>query len=234
MARYAACLTPLLPHCGRRTAITVADGAIIRGLGYLYFSHAESARRPGRGDTRDVLDRLVSSDVLRRGFLLSCERCRWQAFYAVSKVGKIFTCAACSHASNMASGAWYKGDPEPAWNYSLDQVARTLLQQHGDIPMLAADRLRQGARDFLWAPELSIQVEPSPIEIDICAIVNGWVILGEAKCNGRLDFLRIDPLSKLPIKANPCRADTDRGSRSCWLPANPRGYQEPSPLSSQP
>jgi hypothetical protein len=53
--------------------------------------------------------------------------------------------------------------------------------------MLAADRLRQGTRDFLWAPELSIQIEPSPIEIDICAIVNGRVIVGEAKCNGRLD-----------------------------------------------
>ena len=163
------------------------SGYAIRGLGYLHFSHAERALGLSRDDTHDVLDRLVSLDVLRRGFLLSCERCRWQAFYPVGQVGKTFTCAACSHASNMASGTWYKGDSEPAWNYSLDQVVRTLLQQHGDIPMLAADRLRQGARDFLWAPEFSIQVEPSPIEIDICAIVNSRVIVGEAKCNGRLD-----------------------------------------------
>ncbi len=162
-------------------------GYAIRGLGYLHFKHAECALGLSQGDTRDVLDRLAGLDVLRRGLLLSCERCRWQAFYPVGQVGKAFTCAACSHASNLASGTWYKGDPEPAWNYSLDQVVRTLLEQHGDIPMLAADRLRHGARDFLWAPELSIQVEPSSIEIDICAIVNGRVIVGEAKCNGRLD-----------------------------------------------
>jgi hypothetical protein len=162
-------------------------GYAIRGLGYLHFGHAEHALGLSHGDTRDVLDRLAGIDVLRRGFLLSCERCRWQAFYPVGQVGKTFTCAACSHASNIASGTWYRGDPEPAWNYSLDQVVRALLGQHGDIPMLAADRLRQGTRDFLWAPELSIQIEPSPIEIDICAIVNGRVIVGEAKCNGRLD-----------------------------------------------
>ncbi len=163
------------------------SGYAIRGLGYLHFEHAEHALGFSQDDTRNTLDRLTGMDVLRRGFLLSCERCRWQAFYPVSQVGKTFTCAACSHASNLASGTWYKKAPEPAWNYSLDQVVRTLLQQHGDIPMLAADRLRQGARDFLWAPELSIQVEPSPIEIDICTVVNGRIIVGEAKCNGRLD-----------------------------------------------
>ena len=107
------------------------SGYAIRGLGYLHFSHAERALGLSRGDTSDVLDRLAGLDVLRRGFLLSCERCRWQAFYAVGQVGKTFTCAACSHASNLASGTWYKGDPEPAWNYSLDQVVRALLEWGG-------------------------------------------------------------------------------------------------------
>jgi len=132
------------------------SGYAIRGEGYLHFNHAELALGLSPGDARKVLDRLVGLDVLRRGLLLSCERCRWQAFYPIDQVGKTFTCAACSHASILASGTWYKGDPEPAWNYSLDQVVRTLLSQHGDIPMLAADHLRRGVGDFLWAPELCV------------------------------------------------------------------------------
>jgi len=163
------------------------SGYAIRGQGYLHFGHAERALELNQDGTRDVLDRLTSLDVLRRGLLLSCERCRWQAFYPVGQVGKAFRCAACSHDSNLAAGTWYKKDPEPAWNYSLDQVVRTLLEQHGDVPMLAAERLRRGTRDFMWAPELSIQQGRSSTEIDICAIVNGRVVVGEAKVNGRLD-----------------------------------------------
>ena len=163
------------------------SGYAIRGQGYLHFNHAKDALDLSQGDTRKILDRLVALDVLRRGLLLACERCHWQAFYPIDQVGKMFTCTACDHATILASGTWYKKDPEPAWNYSLDQVVRSLLSQHGDIPMLAADHLRRGVRDFLWAPELSIHGEGKPIEIDICAIIDGRIIVGEAKCNGRLD-----------------------------------------------
>src|SRR6266568_3179113 len=77
------------------------SGYAIRGQGYLHFDHAERALELNQDGTRDVLDRLTSLDVLRRGLLLSCERCRWQAFYPVGQVGKAFRCAACSHDSNL-------------------------------------------------------------------------------------------------------------------------------------
>jgi hypothetical protein len=82
---------------------------------------------------------------------------------------------------------WYKGDPEPAWNYSLDQVVRDLLRQHGDLPLLAAAHLRGNTPDFQWAPELIIQDKTGPVELDICLIIDGRVVVGEAKSNGRLD-----------------------------------------------
>jgi hypothetical protein len=40
---------------------------------------------------------------------------------------------------------------------------------------------------LLRAPELSIQEGRNSTEIDICAIVNRRVVVGEAKVNGRLD-----------------------------------------------
>jgi len=161
-------------------------GYAIRGDGYLTFIHAAAALGTETGVTRATLDRLLSLNVLRRGLLLSCERCRWQAFYPIDQVGKSFVCAACSHTSGVAQGSWYKGDPEPAWNYGLDQVVRDLLRQHGDLPLLTAAHLRRDARDFLWAPELAIEDATGEVELDICLIVDGRVVVGEAKSNGQL------------------------------------------------
>jgi hypothetical protein len=161
-------------------------GYAIRGDGYLTFTHA-AALDTDTGTTRKTLDRLLGLNVLRRGLLLSCERCRWQAFYPIEQVGPSFRCAACSHASPVTQGRWYKGDPGPAWNYSLDQVVRDLLRQHGDLPLLAAAHLRRNTRAFLWAPELIIAHTTGTVELDICVIVHGHVVVGEAKSNGRLE-----------------------------------------------
>jgi hypothetical protein len=70
--------------------------------------------------------------------------------------------------------------PRPA----LDQVVRTLLDQHGDVPLLAATRLSQGARSFLWAPELRITTaDGKSKELDICLVIDGQIVIGEAKSN---------------------------------------------------
>jgi hypothetical protein len=87
----------------------------------------------------------------------------------------------------LARGRWYKGDTEPAWNYGIDQVVRELLIQHGDLPLLAVADLRRGSSDFLWAPELIVKDAAGPVELDLCLIIDGRVIIGEAKSNGRLD-----------------------------------------------
>jgi len=162
------------------------SGYAIRGDGYLTFNHAAAALGTETGVTRATLDRLLGLNVLRRGLLLSCERCRWQAFYPIDQVGRSFVCAACSHTSGVAQGSWYKGDPEPAWNYGLDQVVRDLLRQHGDLPILTAAHLRRDARDFLWAPELAIEDATGEVELDACLIIDGRVVVGEAKSNGQL------------------------------------------------
>jgi hypothetical protein len=98
-----------------------------------------------------------------------------------------FTCSVCRYPSRLARGRWYKGDPEPAWSYDLDQVVRELLRQHGDIPLLAAAHLAEGGRSLLWAPELLVQSNGEEAEVDLCLIIDGRVVVGEAKSNTRLN-----------------------------------------------
>jgi hypothetical protein len=93
----------------------------------------------------------------------------------------------------LARGRWAKGDTEPAWHYGLDQVVRELLAQHGDLPLLAADRLqsmRPQRPAFLWVPELLVQHAAGLVELDIYLIIDGRVVVGEAKSNGRLGSSR--------------------------------------------
>jgi hypothetical protein len=167
------------------------DGYAIRGHGYLTLRHATHALQERETDEADeqqaskVLDRLLMSRVLRRGLLLFCDRCGSPAFYPIGTVSEEgFGCLLCSYPNRLARGRWYAKQPEPVWNYALDQVVRTLFDQHGDVPLLAATRLSQGAHSFLWAPELRITTaDGKSKELDMCLVIDGQIVIGEAKSN---------------------------------------------------
>jgi hypothetical protein len=163
------------------------DGYAIRHDGYLTLRHVARILGGDEHQAREVLDRLLAIKVLRRGLLLYCERCRAQAFYSIGAVGEDgFACVLCGYPSRLARGRWNEKEPEPAWNYALDQVVRDLLQQHGDVPLLAAARLANGKRSVLWAPELLIERDGKTKELDLCLILDGEIVTGEAKFNNQL------------------------------------------------
>jgi hypothetical protein len=173
---------------GAATTGDYGGGYAIRGHGYLALGHAAKALGVNDHQARDVLDRLLAFKVLRRGLLLNCERCSAQAFYPIGAVGDDgFTCSVCRYPSRLARGRWYKRDPEPVWNYDLDQVVRELLRQHGDIPLLAAAHLAKGEYSLLWAPELLVESNGEEAEVDLCLIIDGRIVIGEAKSNSRLN-----------------------------------------------
>ncbi len=163
------------------------NGYEIRGDGYLTLRDVAQVLDADEFQACQVLDRLLITKVLRRGFLLYCERCWSQAFYPVGTVGGDgFTCVRCGYPSRLARDRWKKNEPEPAWNYALDQVVRDLLDQHGDIPLLAAARLATGKHSVLWAPELLINVDAKTKELDLCLILDSEIVVGEAKFKSRL------------------------------------------------
>jgi hypothetical protein len=164
------------------------DGYEIRGDGYLTLRHVVRVLGVDEYEAGEVLDRLLAIKVLRRGFLLYCERCLTQAFYPIGVVGGDgFACLLCGYPSRLARGRWNKSEPEPGWNYALDQVVQDLLQKHGDIPLLAAARLARGTHSLLWAPELLVQRNGKTKELDLCLILDGEIVIGEAKFKGRLE-----------------------------------------------
>ena len=63
---------------------------------------------------------------------------------------------------------------------------RDLLDKHGDIPLLAAAHLATGKHSPLWAPELLVNLDLRTKELDLCLILDGEIVVGEAKRNGHL------------------------------------------------
>jgi hypothetical protein len=160
-------------------------GYEIRGTGYVAIEDATAVLGVQEHEARDTIDRLLTLNVLRRGLLLYCARCRTYDFYRIEQVGQTFECHACGHASPLVRSQWYEDDTEPHWYYSLDQVVRDLLVNHGDVPLLAAANLSQRSA-MLWSPELEITDDTGSVEIDICTILDGRIVIGEAKSNATL------------------------------------------------
>ena len=71
----------------------------------------------------------------------------------------------------------------PQWFYDLHGAVRELLDQNGDVPFLAGRALAATARSFEDIAELDFcRPDEDPDEIDIAALADGRLIIGEAKC----------------------------------------------------
>jgi hypothetical protein len=174
-----------LPPGGKKNG-DYGHGYAIRSEGYVSLEDIVEHAELAVGDARQLVDRLLLIDVVRRGFLLNCARCRWEAFYRIEQVGPTFPCHACGHTSALIHGRWYEEDAEPHVYYALDQVVRDLLNQHGYLPILAAAQLGKDARSVLWSSEFIVIDGNDSIELDLCLVVDGSIIVGEAKSNGIL------------------------------------------------
>jgi len=83
----------------------------------------------------------------------------------------------------------WKGAREPQWFYGIDEMVFQALKNNAAVPILALAELAKGYRSFEWMPEqVLINRNGEQVEIDIVAIRNGELILGEAKLANRLDM----------------------------------------------
>jgi len=143
----------------------------------------------GEDLTVGIIDDWIARGILYRGFILKCSRCLNTAWFSVENVTQMFTCPRCSTQQQYRRVNWLTTN-EPPWHYKLDEIVYQFLHHNGDVALLAVDVLqREAQRRFMYSSELKIRSEANPdkkLEIDICAIVNNKIVVGEAKSNGSL------------------------------------------------
>jgi hypothetical protein len=137
----------------------------------------------------EILDRLSSSAVLYRGFVLQCQYCRRADWFPLGELTDSFTCKRCHREQIFTHGHW-RHPNQPHLYYQLDELVYLGLEHNMQVPLLALDLLRRMSRDsFLHVHELEYRkkdVDKPPYEIDLNCVVDGLLTIGEAKKDNRL------------------------------------------------
>ena len=131
---------------------------------------------------RERVNHLLRIGALHRGLVVPCSECERRVFYRIELLGETNTCPRCG-AHAYTSAARRSDLDEPQWFYDLHGAIRELLDQNGDVPFLAGRELATSSRAFEDIAELDFcRSGQEPTEIDIVAVADGRLIIGEAKC----------------------------------------------------
>ncbi len=154
--------------------------------GYLTFGAAVRTLTEKKPDEiRRLLNELLRINVLQRGLFVPCSECERRAFYRMDALRETNTCPRCGAVAyaSAARRTSVEESEEPGWFYDLHGAVREFLEQDGDVPVLAGWTLADGARAYEDIAELDFYFPEAedPDEIDIAALVDGRVVIGEAK-----------------------------------------------------
>lgn len=135
--------------------------------------------------TLELIDTFIRKGILYRGTILYCSYCRGADWYNIGELDQAFICHRCSQRQIIQQLHWKEGK-ELTWFYKLDEVIYQGIANNMDLPLLTMAYLKKKAKSsFLYVPELEFrrrenQSKPE-LEVDICCIQDGRIILGECK-----------------------------------------------------
>jgi hypothetical protein len=136
---------------------------------------------------RDLLDRYLAKGIVARGLVLQCGMCAGTSFYRLEDLGPGFRCQRCRQDNQIARQAW-RGPREPQWFYGLDEVVYQGLDSNVQVPVVALAELAKPAKSFLYMPEALVRTPGhNDLEVDLWAIVDGKILIGEAKKSDKLE-----------------------------------------------
>lgn len=162
-------------------------GRIHQNRKYLRLNDVSQIAALPVGEARQLLDRYQHRSIATRGLVLKCSLCASTSFYRLEDIGQGFRCQRCRQENEIARGVW-KGPEEPEWFYALDEVAYQGFRANIQVPILALAELSRSTRSFLYMPEAVVhRPGQDDMEIDLWAIVDGRIVIGEAKKSDQLE-----------------------------------------------
>ncbi|MFC7674137.1 hypothetical protein ACFQWH_13695 [Mycolicibacterium sp. GCM10028919] len=161
------------------------EGCVVNSEGYLHFSGiCTIAGVTDTAEARDRVDGLLKAGVLRRGLLTKCLLCQHSAFVHVDDLASMIRCDRCLEVNALERQLWLHPVEEPTWYYDLHPIARKLLQDNGDVPLLLSKYLRSTSqRSYTDAAEFELLgSEGDPVcETDLLALTDRRLSMAEAK-----------------------------------------------------
>jgi hypothetical protein len=163
---------------------------------YLTYDHFKQLL--GEANVRSVIDPLLDKEVLARGVVLKCTRCRQAAWHSAATVADAFTCSRCGLAQDVDRDAWF-GTAEPRLSYRLAEVVFQLLEHDGELPLLATNDAFLGTRRPVGRGyELSVTSPDGQVqEVDIFQSDGYRLWIGEASVKAEFSDDRLVFLAEL-------------------------------------
>lgn len=97
----------------------------------------------------------------------------------------------CSATTELTQAAWKTPADEPMWFYDLHPVARELVQDHGDAPLVVAHGLLSSG--FSDVAEMELVKNGKPVaESDLIVHTGGRLYTGEVKTSNELHHVKAE------------------------------------------
>jgi len=136
-------------------------------------------------DASKLVDSYLQGGVLQRGMLIRCPHCRKSDWYPLRELSDKVVCHRCSREHVFSAHA--------AVYFRLDEIAAEVLENNSHIPLLALNCLRRRSKiSFLYSTDCEVrrdgEDEEKPwLEIDLLAVVDGDLVVGECKSGAKLE-----------------------------------------------
>ena len=161
-------------------------GVCTKGRRYLSLADACNASGLSSVDARGVLDRYLEGGIVARGLVLKCQHCLSFEWYRLEDLTQSFECLRCRTQNAITSTSW-RGENEPTFYYDLAEVVRQSLSNDIDVPVRALGRLKsESSHAFEEISEVEVWNDSIRMELDLLALVDGRIVIGEAKRGKRL------------------------------------------------
>lgn len=122
---------------------------------------------------------LLDRGLLIGGHVLRCPVCADRSFYRLESLGQSFECRRCMATSSMP------GDTPRC--FQLNEAIFQLLEHDGEVTTLTLAALRESAElSFLYLPEIIVNRDGLTRELDIAALADGELVIGEVKSKNKL------------------------------------------------
>ncbi|MEV7400008.1 hypothetical protein AB0N93_06235 [Streptomyces sp. NPDC091267] len=158
----------------------------------------------------NLVDELLTKDVLQRGYILKCERCSLSSWYGLDALSSMFTCNRCSFRQQFTQKHWKNGMVEPQWCYKLAETVYQFYEKNSHLTAQVLYKLKsQSSSAFHYAPEIDLLNFSKPgqsREMDVACILDGQIIFGECKTETLKlkDVEKFEALVRKPLR-NPAR-----------------------------
>jgi hypothetical protein len=157
------------------------------------------------------VDSCLHLGVLRRGLSLACDHCSNFGWYDADDVGQTVRCARCRTEHVIDSAVVRGGGSEPTWYYGLAEVVYQARRHSFNVPLLALDEVATKAQSVIGMTDHKVVFADDEVEIDLWAVIDGRIVIGEAKTGRELESSAADRRKKaerLRRAADDLTADT--------------------------